>query len=240
MKIKKRLETAISEALHRLSLTHTKIVVSEASKVEFGDYQFNGIMAIAKQMKTNPRELALKVLKEIKDEEMIAKLEVAGAGFINIWLKDSFLSSALKPILNDERLGVEKSLENQKVILDYSGPNMGKQMHVGHLRSTIIGDSLANLFTFLGDEVIAQNHIGDWGTQFGMLIAYLEENKKDTSGSLSDLESFYQNAKKRFAEDENFANKARENVVKLQAKDAHALKLWNEFIDTSLHHCEYV
>ncbi|TQV63087.1 MAG: arginine--tRNA ligase [Sulfurovum sp.] len=240
MKIKNRLESIIAQSLHSLSLPNDKVIVSEASKIEFGDYQFNGMMAIAKKMKTNPRELALLVMNNIKDDEMIAKMEVAGAGFINIWLKDNFLSSNINILLNDDRLGVAKSLKTQRVVLDYSSPNMGKQMHVGHLRSTIIGDALGNLFEFLGDEVIRQNHIGDWGTQFGMLIAYLEENKTSSNSSLSDLESFYQNAKKRFAEDEAFANKSRENVVKLQAKEEHALKLWDEFIDTSLHHCEYV
>jgi arginyl-tRNA synthetase len=127
-----------------------------------------------------------------------------------------------------------------KVVVDYSGPNMAKQMHVGHLRSTIIGDTLANLLGFLGDEVIRQNHIGDWGTQFGMLIAYLEETGADGSGSLKDLEQFYKDAKKRFDEDAAFADKAREYVVKIQSGDAHCLNLWKKFIDISLGHCEEV
>jgi arginyl-tRNA synthetase len=127
-----------------------------------------------------------------------------------------------------------------KVVVDYSGPNMAKQMHVGHLRSTIIGDTLANLLSFLGDEVIRQNHIGDWGTQFGMLIAYLEETGADGSGSLKDLEQFYKDAKKRFDEDAAFADKAREYVVKIQSGDAHCLTLWKKFIDISLGHCEEV
>ena len=117
---------------------------------------------------------------------------------------------------------------------------MAKQMHVGHLRSTIIGDTLANLLEFLGDEVIRQNHVGDWGTQFGMLIAYLEEMGEDGSGSLQDLEQFYKDAKKRFDEDEAFADKAREYVVKIQSGDAHCLNLWQKFIDISLGHCEVV
>ena len=124
--------------------------------------------------------------------------------------------------------------------MDYSGPNMAKQMHVGHLRSTIIGDTLANLLTFLGDEVIRQNHIGDWGTQFGMLIAYLEEMGEDGSVSLKDLEQFYKDAKGRFDVDAAFADKAREYVVKIQSGDAHCLTLWQKFIDISLGHCEEV
>ena len=140
----------------------------------------------------------------------------------------------------DERLSVETRKNPIKVIVDYSGPNMAKQMHVGHLRSTIIGDTLANLLTFLGDEVIRQNHIGDWGTQFGMLIAYLEEKGEDGSGSLKDLEQFYKDAKGRFDADESFANKAREYVVKIQSGDKHCLELWQKFIDISLGHCEEV
>jgi len=127
-----------------------------------------------------------------------------------------------------------------KVVVDYSGPNMAKQMHVGHLRSTIIGDTLANLLTFLGDEVIRQNHIGDWGTQFGMLIAYLEEAEEEGAVSLKDLEQFYKDAKGRFDADEMFADKAREYVVKIQSGDRHCLQLWQKFIDISLGHCEEV
>jgi len=132
------------------------------------------------------------------------------------------------------------SEEPLRCVVDYSGPNMAKQMHVGHLRSTIIGDTLANLLTFLGHDVIRQNHIGDWGTQFGMLIAYLEELGEGSEGTLKDLEPFYKEAKGRFDADEKFADKAREYVVKLQSGDIHCLRLWENFIDKSLGHCEEV
>jgi len=143
-------------------------------------------------------------------------------------------------IESDRRLGIEVKKDPQTVVIDYSGPNMAKQMHVGHLRSTIIGDTLANLLTFLGDDVIRQNHIGDWGTQFGMLIAYLEEMNEDGSVSLKDLEQFYKDAKNRFDSDSAFAERAREYVVKIQSGDAHCLALWEKFIDISLGHCEEV
>jgi arginyl-tRNA synthetase len=150
------------------------------------------------------------------------------------------LAKSLSLAVDDDRLGVSKSANPIKVVVDYSGPNMAKQMHVGHLRSTIIGDSLSNLLEFLGDDVIRQNHIGDWGTQFGMLIAYLEEIDEDGNVSLKDLEQFYKDAKARFDESEEFASKAREYVVKIQSGDAHCLGLWKKFIDISLGHCQEV
>jgi arginyl-tRNA synthetase len=172
---------------------------------------------------------------------MIAKVEVAGPGFINIWLNDEWLGKEATAILDDTRVGVGYVETPKKVVVDYSGPNMAKQMHVGHLRSTIIGDTLATLLEFLGDEVIRQNHIGDWGTQFGMLIAYLEEQGADgETTELKDLEQFYKDAKVRFDESPEFANKAREYVVKIQSGDEHCLRLWQSFIDSSLGHCEEV
>jgi len=162
------------------------------------------------------------------------------AGFINIWISKEWLERAILSIIDDERLGISKVETPKTIIVDYSSPNMAKQMHVGHLRSTIIGDTLVRLFEFLGHRVIKQNHIGDWGTQFGMLIAYLEEIGEDGASSLSDLEEFYRSAKKRFDEDEEFANRAREYVVKLQSGDKRCLSLWKRFIDSSLKHCEVV
>ena len=144
-------------------------------------------------------------------------------------------------IAQDGNLGIEKTKIQENVIVDYSGPNMAKEMHVGHLRSTIIGDALANLFEFLGHNVIRQNHIGDWGTQFGMLIAYLEElQNENLQENLKNLEEFYKLAKKRFDDDVIFADKAREYVTKFQSGDEHCLALWKHFIDISLAHCEEV
>ena len=223
------------------SIKADSISVTEATKPEFGDYQFNGIMPLAKQLKRNPREIAAEVAELIDTRGLIKKVEVAGPGFINIWLSDDWLASMAGRIVADPRAGVETKPDPIKVVIDYSGPNMAKQMHVGHLRSTIIGDTLSNLLSFLGDEVIRQNHIGDWGTQFGMLIAYLEEMGEGSgSENLKDLEQFYKDAKRRFDEDPGFADKAREYVVKIQSGDPHCLYLWQKFIDISLGHCEEI
>ncbi len=240
MKLKEKINKVIKKAFEKAGIDETPIPVSEATKPEFGDYQFNGAMALSKKLGKNPREIATEILEHLDLSGILAKAEIAGPGFINLWLNDDWVAKACQTAHKDSRLGVAKKSDPIKVVVDYSGPNMAKQMHVGHLRSTIIGDTLANLLEFLGDEVIRQNHVGDWGTQFGMLIAYLEEMGEDGSGSLQDLEQFYKDAKKRFDEDEAFANKAREYVVKIQSGDPHCLNLWQKFIDISLGHCEVV
>jgi len=240
MNIKKQLNKLIDTALRNSGIEVELVRVNDASKAEFGDYQFNGIMPLAKPLKRNPRDIAKQVVENMPEHEMIAKLEIAGPGFINIWLDRDWLAKALQSVSADERLLVGKNEKPIKVVVDYSSPNMAKQMHVGHLRSTIIGDTLSKLFVFLGDEVIRQNHIGDWGTQFGMLIAYLEELGAKAGDSLSDLEQFYKDAKVRFDADADFANKSRAYVVKLQGGDEYCIGLWKQFIDMSLGHCEEV
>ena len=240
MKIKSQLSQIIKQALDTAKIESNNIVISDTTKPEFGDYQYNGVMKLAKILKKNPREIATTLIQHINTTGMVSKVEIAGPGFINIWLNNSWLSNQAHSILNDKRVGVGYVKTPQKVVVDYSGPNMAKQMHVGHLRSSIIGDTLATLLEFLGDDVIRQNHIGDWGTQFGMLIAYLEEQGADGSQDLKDLEQFYKDAKVRFDQSEAFANTAREYVVKIQSGDEHCLKLWSQFIDKSLGHCEEV
>ncbi len=241
MKIKLELSKIIENALKDANIQADEIVISDATKPEFGDYQYNGVMKLAKQLKKNPREIATNVVEHIDTTDMIEKVEVAGPGFINIWLNNDWLSEQTTAILEDERVGVGQVEKAKRVVVDYSGPNMAKQMHVGHLRSSIIGDTLSTLLEFLGDEVIRQNHIGDWGTQFGMLIAHLEEKGADgTATELKDLEQFYKDAKVRFDESEEFANKARDYVVKIQSGDEHCLTLWQSFINASLGHCEEV
>ncbi len=240
MNIKKQLNELISTALSNSGIEVELVRVNDASKVEFGDYQFNGIMPLAKPLRRNPREIAIQVVENMPQSEMIDKLEIAGPGFINIWLSPDWIAKQLQSVSSSDRLSVGKKEVATKVVVDYSSHNMAKQMHVGHLRSTIIGDTLSKLFIFLGDDVIRQNHIGDWGTQFGMLIAYLEELGVGVGDSLSDLEQFYKDAKVRFDSDENFANIAREYVVKLQSGNTHCLGLWQQFIDMSLGHCEEV
>lgn len=240
MKLKEEVNTLIKNAFANAGIEAEPITVTEATKPEFGDYQFNGAMALAKQLKQNPRQIAQTILDNLEIGGTLEKAEIAGPGFINLWLNPEWIAASCQNAEENDRLGVGMRSTPVKAVVDYSGPNMAKQMHVGHLRSTIIGDTLANLLEFLGDEVIRQNHIGDWGTQFGMLIAYLEEMGEEGNGSLKDLEQFYKDAKSRFDADEAFADKAREYVVKIQSGDAHCLTLWKKFIDISLGHCEEV
>ena len=239
MQIKPKLNTIIKDALNKLDIDKKEVSVSEATKPEFGDFQYNGAMALAKELKKNPRQIAGDIANELQNNELFSKVEVAGPGFINLTINKSFLEESL-PLALDSRCAVSKKEEPVKVVVDYSSPNMAKQMHVGHLRSTIIGDTIANLFEFLGDEVIRQNHIGDWGTQFGMLVAYFEEVGANKDAKLSDLEQFYKEAKARFDESEEFAKKSRANVVKLQSGNEDTLKLWKSFVEKSLEHCQEI
>lgn len=214
-------------------------LIAPGKKAGFGDYQANCAMGAAKAMGTNPRELAAKIVATLDLDGIADKIEIAGPGFINIDLKAEWLGEQIAAAQSDARLHVEQVAAPQNIVIDYSGPNLAKEMHVGHLRSTIIGDSLARLLEFQGHKVIRQNHVGDWGTQFGMLIAELEEQlgaKGDDAMALKDLEVFYQQAKKHFDDDEAFANKARDYVVRLQSGDAQMLKLWEQFKTISLHH----
>lgn len=240
MKLKSQINNVIKDAFLKAGMDDDPISVTEATKPEFGDYQFNGAMALSKKLGKKPRVIANTIIENLDLSGLLSKAEIAGPGFINLWLNREWIAEQCHEALSQERLNIPLKENPIKVVVDYSGPNMAKQMHVGHLRSTIIGDTLANLLSFLGDEVIRQNHIGDWGTQFGMLIAYLEEKGEDGSGSLKDLEQFYKDAKAKFDADEAFANKAREYVVKIQSGDDHCLKLWQNFIDISLGHCEEV
>lgn len=216
-------------------------MVQPAGRPEFGDYQINGVMAAAKARRMNPRELAQQLLERLDLSDIASKLEIAGPGFINIHLAPEFLAQRLDLARQDARLAVPIQTA-QTVVVDYSGPNLAKEMHVGHLRSTIIGDALARVLEFLGHRVLRQNHVGDWGTQFGMLIAYLLEAQTDQPDALvlSDLEAFYRAAKLRFDQDAAFADRAREFVVRLQAGDAEVRQWWQKFIDLSLQHCEEV
>ena len=208
-------------------------LISLSGKPQFGDYQVNGAMGAAKHLKTNPRELAQKILDQVDLTDIAEKTDIAGPGFINITLKNGFISDALADFLD------KPNLSENTIVIDYSGPNLAKEMHVGHLRSTIIGDALARVLEYQGQNVIRQNHMGDWGTQFGMLIAELELelSKGDQAElALSDLEVFYQQSKKHFDADPEFADTARAYVVKLQSGDPNCLTLWQQFIDVSIAH----
>ncbi len=214
-------------------------MVAAAKKAGFGDYQANGAMGAAKKMGTNPRELAGKIVEHLSIDELAEKVEIAGPGFINIHLKPEWLAEQTGAAERDSALAIRPAEAPQTIVVDYSSPNLAKEMHVGHLRSTIIGDALVRVLERLGHTVIRQNHVGDWGTQFGMLIAELEEQlaeNESASMALSDLEVFYQQAKAHFDADETFADKDREYVVKLQSGDEQVLKLWRQFKQVSLEH----
>jgi arginyl-tRNA synthetase len=242
MNIRKLLDSRITQALLTAGAeAGTSAVIKPSTRPEFGDYQANGIIGAAKTLKTNPRDLALKVVDILDLSGLAEKVEIAGPGFINIHLNNQWLAQQAENTLASDQLGIEKIPTPQTVVIDYSSPNLAKEMHVGHLRSTIIGDAMARVLEFIGHTVIRQNHVGDWGTQFGMLLTYMNElqaDKNTLSMQLSDLEKFYQAAKRRFDEDADFAQTARDNVVKLQAGDVEYLKLWQQFIDISLQHCD--
>ncbi|MGD8174704.1 arginine--tRNA ligase [Marinimicrobium sp. ARAG 43.8] len=218
-------------------------LVAPSKKSGFGDYQANGAMGAAKAMKANPRELAGEIVRHLELDGIAERVEIAGPGFINIHLSPEWLGERLTQAADDNRLALGRAAQPQTVVVDYSSPNLAKEMHVGHLRSTIIGDALARLLNFQGHTVVRQNHVGDWGTQFGMLIAELEEQlaeNREAEMALSDLEVFYQQAKRHFDEDPSFADKARDYVVKLQSGDANVLKLWREFRAVSLEHSQEI
>ncbi|WP_312627453.1 arginine--tRNA ligase [Scandinavium sp.] len=209
--------------------------VRQSAKVQFGDYQANGMMAVAKKLGMAPRQLAEQVLTHLDLSGIASKVEIAGPGFINIFLDPAFLAQGVNDALKSDRLGVAKP-EAQTIVIDYSAPNVAKEMHVGHLRSTIIGDAAVRTQEFLGHKVIRANHVGDWGTQFGMLIAWLEKQQQDNAGemALADLEGFYRDAKKHYDEDEAFAERARNYVVKLQGGDAYFLEMWRKLVDITM------
>lgn len=210
-------------------------LVRQSGKPQFGDYQANGIMAAAKKLGLNPREFAQKVLDNLQLSDIAEKLEIAGPGFINIFLNPTWLTTEISAALSHKNLGIQAT-NKQTVVIDYSSPNVAKEMHVGHLRSTIIGDAVARTLEFLGHNVIRANHVGDWGTQFGMLIAYLEkmQNEHASEMELQDLEAFYREAKKHYDEDEIFAEKARNYVVKLQGGNEYCRAMWKRLVDITM------
>ncbi|MFK7913970.1 MAG: arginine--tRNA ligase [Pseudomonadales bacterium] len=238
MNLRAALSVLVQEALAQCG-AEGPALVRPSARPEFGDYQANGVMAAAKALGRKPRELAEEVtaalltLSSTAPLPLIEQAEVAGPGFINITLHREVLGSTVlqTPLL-------EHTSAPQTVVVDYSSPNLAKEMHVGHLRSTIIGDALARMLEALGHRVVRQNHVGDWGTQFGMLITELDERSSAGSDAieLHDLEAFYQAAKAHFDADADFAERSRAAVVALQQGDAHTRASWQRFVDLSLRH----
>jgi arginyl-tRNA synthetase len=228
-------------------------IVRPATDAKFGDYQANGIMGLAKQIKTNPRKLAEEVVSNLDISDICELPEVAGPGFINLKLKTDFIAGELLEINKDvEGIGIEKTSKPKTIVVDFSSPNIAKQMHVGHLRSTIIGDCICRMLETLGHKVIRQNHIGDWGTQFGMLINYMfyfrtaqrmekvSGTKPEDAFTLEDMEGLYRHAKEEYDSDPKFAEGSREYVVGLQRGEPQVLKQWREIVDLSINECQKI
>jgi arginyl-tRNA synthetase len=204
---------------------------------QHADYQADLALALARKLKKNPREVAAAIAAHLPPDDVIAKVEVSGPGFLNLTLTEAHLAGLLARMRADARLGVAAAPKAETVVVDYSGPNVAKEMHVGHLRSTIIGDSLARLFAWQGHGVIRRNHVGDWGTPFGMLIEHLiDEQAHGTEAGVRELGAFYRAARAKFDGDPTFADRARRRVVLLQSGDAGTLALWQRLINVSVEH----
>jgi len=212
--------------------------ITQSTQAQFGHYQCNSAMKLAKILGQNPRKIAEQIIQKWGKGQIVEKLEVAGPGFINITLTPEFLSKELTQVAADTRLGVPPLTKKKKVIVEFSSPNVAKELHVGHLRSTIIGETLARLFEFLGHDVLRLNHIGDWGTQFGMLITYLKEKEPDVltgvkETDLSSLMNWYRESKKLFDIDPDFKKRSQLQVVSLQSGEKEAIHAWERICDIS-------
>jgi arginyl-tRNA synthetase len=232
-----RLQSAMESSLGA-EFRHEDPVLRPSANPEFGDYQANAAMALAKRLGSKPRDVAQRIVDALDVLDVCEQVEVAGPGFINLTLRNETLAQAASELLHDERLGVPRAEPPQRVVVDYSAPNVAKEMHVGHLRSTIIGDALARVLSFAGHDVIRQNHLGDWGTPFGMLIEHLLDVGEESAVhelSVGDLTSFYQQARAKFddPDDPSFKERSRQRVVLLQAGDEQTLRLWRLLFDAS-------
>ncbi|MUN40734.1 arginine--tRNA ligase [Actinomadura litoris] len=211
---------------------------------QFADLQANVALPLAKKLGRKPREVAEEIVANLDTADVISEVQVSGPGFINLTLSDGWIAARTQQALGDERLGVPAADKPQKVVVEYSSPNVAKEMHVGHLRTTIVGDAIARILAFLGHDVIRDNHVGDWGTPFGMLIEHLLDLGEDAAArddsSVSDLTAFYQAARGKFEADAAFADRARARVVALQAGDPETLRLWGILVEVSKRYFNHV
>jgi arginyl-tRNA synthetase len=237
MRIESFLDGAASQAIKSALGVDAPAIVRPTQDAKHGDYQINGVLPLAKELKKNPRELATKVVEALGANEAIASAEVAGPGFVNLRLADPWVAEQLGEMLRDRvRDGIDRVQKSEKILVDFSSPNIAKQMHVGHIRSTIIGDAITRMFRFVGHEVLADNHLGDWGTQFGLLIVGMREwgsQEALTRDPILELERVYKLAKKKSEEDEGFAEQARAELAKLQAADPDNRRMWQGFIEAT-------
>ncbi|HOQ28065.1 MAG TPA: arginine--tRNA ligase, partial [Armatimonadota bacterium] len=246
--IPERIEAIVRQALiHLLGPDGAEVdpLVRQTQDPKFGDYQSNVAMGLAKRLGKKPRDVAAELVAAMDVGELSEPPSIAGPGFINFRIRPSFLAAELEAIQADPRLGMPQVADPQRIIVDFSSPNLAKEMHVGHLRSTIIGDAIARLLEFEGHDVLRLNHVGDWGTQFGMLIQHVRETQPDVLEHperfhIDDLESFYREAKARFDADSEFADAARRAVVDLQSGDPVAHRLWEVFCTESLRHAHEI
>ncbi len=233
-----RLQSAFASALGP-EYADEDPILRPSTNPQFGDYQANCAMSLAKKVGAKPRDVAQRIVDQLQWQDVCEKVDIAGPGFINLTLSSDKLADQTAAMPGDARLGVAKADPPQKVVVDYSSPNVAKEMHIGHLRSTIIGDCIARVLAFGGHEVIRQNHLGDWGTQFGMLIEHLLDMGAKADGEpihIADLNTFYQEAKSKFDADRDFAARARDRVVKLQAHEGETLALWRQLFKESAGH----
>lgn len=240
--MKQRIEELLRQALIELAIgfSISTIAIERPKDASHGDFSTNIALVLAKSAKIPPRALAEKLIQHIPTQEALSSISIAGPGFINFTLSQHYWTEQGQILWHSPACGLTSTNKPNTIVIDYSSPNLAKEMHVGHLRSTIIGDAIARILEAKGHHIIRQNHVGDWGTQFGMLLAHLEDEHSAQGAEilLNDLESFYKAAKQRFDGDETFAGRARQKVVLLQSGDKHSLSLWSRFIQLSLTHCQ--
>lgn len=246
--LREQIEGAVAEALVSVVGPEGREIdplVRPTNDPKFGDFQSNVAMSLSRRLGKKPRDIAEELVAALPTAEMCEPVEIAGPGFLNFRFRPEYLASRLQAIQGDPRLGAPAVERPQRVIVDYSGPNVAKEMHVGHLRSTIIGDTLARLLEFQGHDVLRLNHVGDWGTQFGMLIQHLRETEPEVAEHperfrVADLEAFYVAAKRRFDADDEFKERARAAVVELQSGHPQARALWAALCAESMRHAQEV
>ena len=236
-------EQRIADAFAKVAGAKADGIDTAVRSSDRADAQVNGSIALAKAMGLAPRDVATKVLEVVDLRDACSDAQVAGPGFINLTFRNDFLASELVKSSASEKMGVRKAEKSRKVVVDYSAPNVAKEMHVGHLRSTVIGDALVRMLMFVGHDVVRENHVGDWGTPFGMLIEHLVdlgETHAANELSVGDLDSFYRSARKKFDESEQFQARSRARVVLLQSGDAETLRLWKLLVAESTRYFQMI